>query len=102
MSSQPLSVGVSSSVAMTGQLAGLLRPVTAAGRSVHIGGVPSTLSGVQFISKPVQILQTSANSATQLLSAVPTASQVGAVLKVIPHNIFHHAVKSSVSDGDAV
>jgi len=75
---QSLSVGISTTVTVTGQqLAGLLRPVTAAAtRSVHIGSVPSTLPGVQFISKPVQILQSSATSAPQLPSAVPTASQV--------------------------
>jgi len=71
-------LGVSTSVAVTGQqLAGLLRPATAAAsRPVHIGSVPSTLPGVQFISKPVQILQSTAASAPQLLTALPTTNQV--------------------------
>ena len=79
LSSQPVSIGVSSTVTAAGhqQLAGLLRPAaTTVSRPVHIGSVPSTLPGVQFISKPVQILQTSASSTPQLLSALTTTNQV--------------------------
>jgi len=82
LSSQPLSVSGCSTVPGQ-QFAGLLRPVTAASRSaVHIGTVPSTLPGVQFISKPVQILQCNAASTAQLLPAVTTINQVNRDLEL--------------------
>jgi len=83
LSSQPLSVTGSSTVTVPGQqLAGLLRPVTATSRSLHIGSVPSTLPGVQFISKPLQILQCSATSTAQLLPAVSAINQVDVVANI--------------------
>lgn len=80
LSSQSLSIGASSSASAAGQqLAGLLRPVNTAAatnRPAHIASMPSTLPSVQFISKPVQILQSSASCAPQLLSTLPATNQV--------------------------
>ena len=100
LSSQPLSVSGSSTVTVPShQLAGLLRPVTATSRSVHMGTVPSTLPGVQFISKPVQILQCSAASTAQLLPAVSATNQVCTYLKLLCHTSHIVRVEQSYSFG---